>query len=349
MRATKTGIQPKPPVTDDFVSVDLRMFVAEKPPYIDLYLRLGDRDPVFINWQARQHTPVPAADGSHYVLYCEAATVIGRDSRARLLDNGVNRLYYRLSSGSVCAGGQSLSDVLDRPDTEVPAMVKSSLVYEHVFAAGKQLLQEPGGNELLAATSASVRTIVRHVVRSPHALHGLIGLMRHDPSLFTHSANVCTYATALGRHLGLDGDDLVNLGTGALIHDVGMTRVPQTILDKPGALTPQDRATVERHPNWGTEILATFLRRRPEIRAVVAQHHERLDGSGYPLKLKGAQIHKYARITGFVDRYDAMTSDRPYRPAMNPFKAMQLIRDGTIGQFENDLFMPMLRMLGPRR
>jgi HD-GYP domain-containing protein (c-di-GMP phosphodiesterase class II) len=334
---------------DEFVPVDLRFFVAERPPIVDLFIRLGERDPRMIPSQLSRSRQVLASDGARYVLYSDASTPISRESRARLLDNGVNRLYYLMRDGEISAGGRSLADILALSDTDVPSVVKTSLVYENVLYSSRQVLTSPASSDMMAKTARCVHTIVRHVVYSPHSLHALINLMRHDESLFTHSANVCTYAAGLGRMMGMQPEALAEMGFGALVHDVGMTKVPQTITGKAGPLTAQEREIVQNHPKWGAQILAKQLRTRPLVQAIILQHHERLDGTGYPAGLTGDALSTEARVVAFVDKYEALTSDRPFRPAMNPYKAMQAVRDGLVGQFEQELFVPMLRMLGPRR
>lgn len=144
-----------------------------------------------------------------------------------------------------------------------------------------------------------------------------------DRYLYQHSLNVCIYATMLGISTGMNREELMTLGLGALFHDIGKTQIPEKILHKPGKLTAAEFEQMKEHTTFGFEL----LKDEPNISLLVAhcalQHHERIDGSGYPRNLKGDQIHDYARWIGMVDAYDAMTSNRVYRDGMLPHQAME--------------------------
>src|SRR6185503_7040967 len=134
-----------------------------------------------------------------------------------------------------------------------------------------------------------------------------------------HSDRVVAYCIGLGKQLGLAGRDLITLEHGALLHDIGKIGVPDAILLKRGALSDEEWAHMRRHVDYGAEILRgiDFLQGATQI---VAQHHERFDGSGYPAGVNGETICMGARIFAVADAVDAMTSDRPYRAAL-PFEA----------------------------
>ncbi len=136
-----------------------------------------------------------------------------------------------------------------------------------------------------------------------------------------HSLRMQRLAFAAGRELGLPHPRLYNLEYGSYLHDVGKLRIPRSILVKPGALTAEEWAEMRRHPAYGREMLEpTFLRAAGQI---VEQHHERLDGSGYPLGLRGDEILVESLIVGVVDTFDSMTTERPYRPAATRERALR--------------------------
>lgn len=129
-----------------------------------------------------------------------------------------------------------------------------------------------------------------------------------------HCQRIQTLAMATGEVLRLPGSSLCRLNFGAFLHDVGKIRVPLPILNKPGTLTEEEWEVVKRHPSFGRELLEpTSLRAAGRV---VEQHHERLDGSGYPYGLRGDEILVEAYIVAVADTYDAMTTDRPYRKAL---------------------------------
>lgn len=164
----------------------------------------------------------------------------------------------------------------------------------------------------------------------------LTGIYTTDNYLYSHSVNVGIYSAALGMAVGLKRDELIDLGIGAILHDIGKTMVPMEILLKPGRLTEEEYATMKQHAFFGYELLKDHAD-IPLISAHCAlQHHERLDGSGYPRGLVGDQIHLYGQIVGIADVYDALTSNRIYRKAYLPHEALEILFAST-GQFDSDL------------
>jgi putative two-component system response regulator len=158
-----------------------------------------------------------------------------------------------------------------------------------------------------------------------------------DPNTIGHCARLAHYATALGEYIGLDEDDLSVLYRGGVLHDVGKIAVPDSVLLKPGPLTPEEFEFMKRHTTVGDELCAD-LRALRRVRPIIRQHHERQDGSGYPDGLTGDAIALLAQIVGVVDVYDALTTPRPYKPALNPDAALDcLIGEARRGLHQNVL------------
>ena len=130
-----------------------------------------------------------------------------------------------------------------------------------------------------------------------------------------HCERVATYAVAVARALGLADDDLTTIRLGAYLHDVGKVRVPHEILNKPGRLTDEEFTVLKQHTIWGVELLAS-VEFPWDIKPIIRSHHERLDGTGYPDRLKGDEIPLHAQVICMADVYDALTTTRSYRPAM---------------------------------
>jgi putative two-component system response regulator len=149
-----------------------------------------------------------------------------------------------------------------------------------------------------------------------------------DPSTGGHVERVANYAVALGRALGLEQPQCDGLRRAGFVHDIGKICVPDAILLKPGKLTPDERRIMERHVEVGYELLRpmrTFAESLPAVRC----HHERLDGSGYPQGLRGADVPLIAQIIGMVDVFDALTTDRVYRAALSREEAFAVLEDET--------------------
>jgi putative nucleotidyltransferase with HDIG domain len=143
---------------------------------------------------------------------------------------------------------------------------------------------------------------------------------------FRHSERVAALSVRLGAALGLEGGDLDELRRAALLHDIGKLALPNRILDHPGELSGGDLARVREHPRHTARILRRVPVLSP-VAATAAAHHERLDGSGYPDGLRGDMLDRPTRILAVADVFDAITSDRPYRPALDPGEALVIVRD----------------------
>jgi HD-GYP domain-containing protein (c-di-GMP phosphodiesterase class II) len=141
-------------------------------------------------------------------------------------------------------------------------------------------------------------------------------------------------------------DSAHEIGLGALIHDVGTIGMPAAVLEKPGRLTPDEWLSVRRHPLRGLELLASSPAFRGNVSEVVSQHHERTDGSGYPGGLRGDAICAAARLVALADVYDAMTSDRPYRAAAPPARAIRWILGRAGRQFDPEIDRAFARAVG---
>jgi len=147
-----------------------------------------------------------------------------------------------------------------------------------------------------------------------------------DPTTNGHCERLSTHAVVLGRALGLPGEDLEALHRGGYLHDVGKVGVPDSVLLKPAKLTPDEFALMKRHPDIG-DMLCAPLQSLQNVRPIIRGHHERLNGSGYPQGLRGDEVPLLAQIVGIVDVYDALTSNRPYRPALSGEEAARHLMD----------------------
>lgn len=157
----------------------------------------------------------------------------------------------------------------------------------------------------------------------------LLDMHTADNYLYAHSLNVCLYTLVLGIAYGYSREELQVIGLGSLLHDIGKTQIPVKIIQKPGMLSDEEFRHMQAH----TEIGYRILKDEPNIPLLAAhcalQHHERIDGSGYPRGLTGPQIHEYAKWLGVADSYDAMTSNRVYKKAMLPHQAVEALYVGS--------------------
>jgi putative nucleotidyltransferase with HDIG domain len=136
-----------------------------------------------------------------------------------------------------------------------------------------------------------------------------------DPYTISHQSEVAEFSKTLGKHMGLDDDAINDLYLGGSYHDIGKIEIPQEILSKPRSLNKEEYNLVKRHPNTGYEILIDSSLSK-NVKRIVLEHHERLDGSGYPNQLRGNEIHDLSKIVAVSDVISAMQSHRPYRAAL---------------------------------
>lgn len=198
------------------------------------------------------------------------------------------------------------------------------------------------GIDTPAAKEVAVQ-LVEEIVKAPDAIMNLIDIKSFDDYTFTHNVNVATLCILIGNSLGLPRDELQELGTGGLLHDVGKLKISLAILNKDGKLTDDEFAEMKRHPTYGYDILLKSRELNERIRSVGLQHHEKFDGKGYPKGLKGANISFFARICAVADVYDALTTDRPYRVAMTPYEAMKILTSGIDSHFDPDVLGAFIR------
>ncbi len=192
-------------------------------------------------------------------------------------------------------------------------------------------IAKPFAPEELLPRVRSLVTLKQFADEFEHAERVILTLARtidaRDPHTAGHSGRVAEYADRLALRMGLDTAARSEMRRGALFHDIGKIVIPDSILRKPGILTAEERVVIEQHPAMGQELLSPMLTMR-KILPVVSGHHERLDGSGYPAGLSGSEIPTPVRIVTVADIYDALTSDRPYRPARTREAAFEILADG---------------------
>jgi HD-GYP domain-containing protein (c-di-GMP phosphodiesterase class II) len=167
--------------------------------------------------------------------------------------------------------------------------------------------------------------LVESMLDNPEALMLVSRLRRESAEAYTHSIRVALYLVALGRQIGFPQDELVHLGTIGMLADVGKLRLPQTLLEKPGTLTPAEFAMVREHVRLGIESLSRGGPLPRQVELGIAEHHERLDGTGYPRALKGTEISLYGRMAAIADCFTALTTPRGYASTRSPQEALMAL------------------------
>jgi putative nucleotidyltransferase with HDIG domain len=187
--------------------------------------------------------------------------------------------------------------------------------------------------------------IISSLSDNNNALATMIRLRDKDQYLLEHSFSVAVLMGLLARSLGFMGEALQPLVEGGLLHDIGKTRVPLKILNKPGSLEPAEWAEMKRHVDYGVEILNTMPGVPDTAKIICLQHHERLDGTGYPFRRPAEKISRYGRMGAVVDVYDAITADRVYHRGMSPTLALRKMLEWSGNHLDRDLVYQLIRCI----
>ncbi len=211
-----------------------------------------------------------------------------------------------------------------------------------IEAGADDFLSKPFDRQELLARVRSLLRLKQFTDELEHAESVLFALARSveakDPYTEGHCERLSEYSVALGKHLGLPEGDLEALNRGGILHDLGKVAVPDSILLKPGPLTPEERSIMQEHPVRGYDICQP-LRSFRNVLPIIRHHHEQWNGTGYPDRLRGNDIPLLARILQVVDIFDALTTDRPYRRALSHEKALALMEEETkAGKWDPQMF-----------
>jgi cyclic di-GMP phosphodiesterase len=182
--------------------------------------------------------------------------------------------------------------------------------------------------------------------RNSNALLSLIRLKTADEYTYLHSVAVCVLMVALGKQLGLRGEELKQVGVAGLLHDIGKMAVPHEILNKPDKLTDKEFDVVRNHPRRGWEILRTVYPTDEPALDVCLHHHERMDGKGYPENLSADTLTLHARMGAVCDVYDAITSERCYKKGWEPAEAIRKMTLWKNGHFDETVFRAFVKTVG---
>lgn len=237
------------------------------------------------------------------------------------------------------------------PEPTAQAVVKelevSRAVHEEALSMARDVFDGVGSGAPINSPVAKqvVIKLLSSVTRSPEANLLLTQIRRFQNELFNHSVNVCVLSLVVGTFEGL-GDEIAALGLGALLHDVGQTRLPRNLTHKKGVFTQTERRIMEQHPGLGALILKQSQGIPEAAKRIVLEHHERLNGSGYPCGARGKEIAYLSQIVSITDAYDAMLMGRNQPPAPPVEVLRQLYLQGSAGAFDRALVERIIHGLG---
>ena len=198
----------------------------------------------------------------------------------------------------------------------------------------------------LTAVDSAVDTMVDSMLDNPDALMWIARLREEDPTTYNHGVKVALYLVALGRHLGFPRNELAYLGQIGMLADIGKTRISRAILEKPGMLTPAEFEIVKEHVDLAMQVLANGPKLPAAVMTGIEQHHERIDGSGYPKGLRDNQISIYGKMTAIADSFAALITPRAYANASAPQDALMNLYEWCGTSFHEPLVEQFVQAIG---
>jgi len=284
------------------------------------------------------------SDEAGRVLLLQPGRALGREAWQKIATAGLSlyasrsdRPLYLALQERVLAGLIEKEEVDDRRLAEV--------AYELALTVIESAFDQPEAEGVRRA-QGSLRTVVDLILKRDRFAAGLLQQVRNSPLLHVHCCNVAVFGLGLAKVLLDRGEecDLQSLAPALFFHDLGHTVTALGIFDKPRVLTPLEWARIRAHTGVGLELLTEAGITGKTVSGVLLQHHERLDGSGYPDHLRGREIHLGARICAIADVYDAFTSDRGDQARMSPLMAARAMIQEMAPQFDQGLMGAFLDM-----
>ena len=307
---------------------------------IPVYLRSGPAEDAITGGTAGKSK-------EQFRLYCSEDLNFTENHRLRLVNHGVKFVYVPMTSQSRFRNQteEELANVATDPALGVSE--RSALIYETSVELTNELLTDP----MLAVKSPRLEAVSRAVtmltMNEPGAFTHLLAASHHDFYTATHMVNVGTWMVPLAYEMGIrDADELNRICRAGLLHDIGKINVPESILNKKGKLEKEEWEMIKRHPVAGCEYLARFEGVEEIIFRVTREHHERMDGTGYPDGIKGDKIHPISRICAVVDSFDAMTAFRPFKDrTLSVDEALEILKKEAPAKYDQDVVNAWLRLV----
>jgi HD-GYP domain-containing protein (c-di-GMP phosphodiesterase class II) len=318
-------MMPSPQAVEHYLPVAVQSLMGAGHANFDLFIRRKTPQPSLFRPQA-----APLADAELEGLVCAGVkTLLIRYSDREAYEQ---HLHARLTS-----------------DNDVTVAGRYRMLTESARSVFETAMNGGSGSGVIRAVHAAHQfgtQLADTICDRKPVLRDLFELMLHDYCTFTHVANVATYCATVARELGISNRaELAQIATGALLHDIGKRNIPQSLLNKTGKLSPAELKTLERHPQSGFEELSE----NPELTwgqlMMVYQHHERHDGSGYPVGNVGSGIHPWANICIVADIFDGLTSDRPNRRALPVREACDFLQRRASNNFDKETVRCLTAMM----
>ena len=306
MSSTAIATTPSIDPLRGYMPVHVRMLQRIENAPVDLFVQVE-----------RGHAPT---------LYCRAGLPLENHQFLGLSEAGVRDVYVRTRDFEDF--GSHLLESMEEKLTHqsVPPSEQFATLQLAVAAEVERTIQLVDCEKFVSLSHKLGREITACLAKNDVLPRDLFRMARHDFTTFAHVTNVAAYCVVLAEQMRIvDTQELEQIATAAMLHDLGKRHIPTNILTKPARLTPAERDLIETHPTRGYEELCCRSELTTGQLMMVYQHHEHIDGRGYPVGVLGHDIHPWAKMLAVVDVFDAMTGKRPYRRPASALEAMRFI------------------------
>lgn len=291
---------------------------------------------------------VPVRTGVRYLLFKARNVELTKQKRLELIERGVNTLFVK--ERDIEAYQTFVERTIGKmlTDDATPPRKKSEILYATTSSIVRSTFQRPDSEALITTNQKLMGHQVALLAAEPQMVRTMASLFALDFSLYTHSVHVAVLGTGMLLETGhKDEKKMREISMGFLLHDIGKSRIPTHVLRKPGMLTVSEIKLIEKHPEYGVELMQHHQNLDPLAIDIIHNHHEKMNGAGYPRHLPSNKISLVARICSVVDIFDALTSHRPYKPAMSGYQAMSFIIERMSHELDPELLQLLAVILGP--
>lgn len=336
---------PNPAPGDDPVSKALNEFYLELDPnnketHVGLRIHLIRPDMVpAISFFIKR--------GKRYRLFRNGKEPLTPFEIKAVLDAGFEKLYLKKEDAAQVREYLETflsGDTGGQPSVTVQNQV--SVMRSAAIRMTEELFKDPSPENIRKGMKV-VSGFVNVLLRDPSAFYYLIRLSSHDPYTYQHSVGVSLVSVAIAKKIKIANEaELLDLGSGGLLHDIGKTKVNPAIINKPGPLDKNEWEEMRQHAEWGYDIVRDNSDISQRAKLAIVHHHEDADGTGYPKGLLENQISLFAKIVCIADIFNALTTDRTYSKAKPPFEAFKLMKEKMMHKFDRSLFMELVLIYG---
>ncbi|MBW1974493.1 MAG: HD domain-containing protein [Deltaproteobacteria bacterium] len=322
----------KIPDASNFEKVYLNDISLSKPLSFGIYLPVRTRE---------EDVPIK------FVKIAEKGDFLSPKWKQFLKETTINIVYVHISEIENFLDNllYNTAELLDNPHVSV--MKKISIAYRNAHYVIRAVMFNPKSGNNIERVRQFVDSYALFIIKNKISASMLCRLFAKDYSLFAHSVQVGLLSIAFASITGIISVAyLIDLGIGALLHDVGKIELPSELLSKPGPLSQEEFKIISKHPEIGFQLLKIHDFLNQDSLDIVLQHHERSDGKGYPAGLTDEEINPLAKLVHIVDCYDALTMQRSYRDALSPFEALTVMTTDMKESFDEELIKDFIRFLG---